>query len=99
MRKSPGPPSVRATDWIQATNLFWLLARASGSRLAAIAGTLVFATQPDVLYLQATPMTEALLMALSVLGVALTWRWVDDGGTGSPHAASLTLAAACLTRY
>jgi hypothetical protein len=84
---------------LAATTLFWLIARASGSRLAAIAGTLVFATQPDVLYLQATPMTEALLMALSVLGVALTWRWVDDGGTGSPLTASLALAGACLTRY
>jgi hypothetical protein len=84
---------------LAATTLFWLIARASGSRLAAIAGTLVFATQPDVLYLQATPMTESLLMALSVLGVALTWRWVDEGASGSPRAASLTLAAACLTRY
>jgi hypothetical protein len=81
------------------TTLFWLIARASGSLIAAIAGTLVFATQPDVLYLQATPMTESLLMALTVLGVALTWGWVDAGATTSPRAASLVLAAACWTRY
>jgi hypothetical protein len=84
---------------LASTTLFWLIARATGSRLAAIAGTLVFATQPDVLYLQATPMTESLLMALSVLGVALTWRWVDAGGHDSPRAASIALAGACLTRY
>jgi hypothetical protein len=84
---------------LTATTLFWLIARASGSLLAAIAGTLVFATQPDVLYLQATPMTESLLMALSVLGVAWTWRWVDAGGQDSPRATSLALAGACLTRY
>jgi hypothetical protein len=81
------------------TTLFWLIGRATGSLLAAIAGTLVFATQPDVLYLQATPMTESLLMALTVLGVALTWRWVDAGAATSPRAASLALAAACWTRY
>jgi hypothetical protein len=84
---------------LAATTLFWLIARASGSLLAAIAGTLAFATQPDVLYLQATPMTESLLMGLSVLGVALTWRWVNAGGQDRPRAASLALAGACLTRY
>src|SRR5262249_43800779 len=66
---------------------------------AAIAGTLIFATQPDVLYLQATPMTEALLMATTVLGVALTWRWVDRGGSDSPMLARVVLAGARLTRY
>jgi hypothetical protein len=81
------------------TTLFWLIGRITGSLAAAIAGTLIFATQPDVLYLQATPMTESLLMALSVLGVALTWRWVDAGANESPVPASVALAAACLTRY
>jgi hypothetical protein len=84
---------------LTATTLFWLIGRITGSLSAAIAGTLVFVTQPDVLYLQATPMTESLLMALSVWGVALTWRWVDAGAAGSPRAASLALAGACWTRY
>ncbi len=84
---------------LAATTLFWLIGRITGSIVAAIAGTLIFATQPDVLYLQATPMTEALLMATTVLGVALTWRWVDRGGIDSPMLPSVVLAAACLTRY
>jgi hypothetical protein len=84
---------------LAATTLFWLIGRSTGSVMAAIAGTLIFATQPDVLYLQATPMTESLLMATTVLGVALTWRWVDRGGNDSPVAASVVLALACLTRY
>jgi hypothetical protein len=84
---------------VTSTTLFWLIARATGSRLAAIAGTLVYSTQPDVLYLQATPMTEPLLMALSLLGVALTWKWVDEGAERMPMGASLALAGACWTRY
>jgi hypothetical protein len=63
---------------LTATTIWWWIRRATGSRLAAAAGTLVFATQPDVLYLQSTPMTEPLLMACTTLGVALIWRWVIE---------------------
>jgi hypothetical protein len=63
---------------LTATTIWWWIRRATGSRLAAAAGTLVFATQPDVLYLQSTPMTEPLLMACTTLGVALMWRWVVE---------------------
>lgn len=63
---------------VTATTIWWWIRRGTGSRLAAAAGTLVFATQPDVLYLQSTPMTEPLLMACTTLGVALIWRWVVE---------------------
>jgi hypothetical protein len=53
--------------------LLWMLgARAAGSALAGWAAFAVFAAHPDVLYLQATPMTESLLMGLCLLGIALT---------------------------
>jgi hypothetical protein len=82
------------------TTLWWWISRATGSMAAAAAGALVFATQPDVLYLQATPMTESLLMACTTLAAALTWRWVAErSARGVPHGAGLALAAACLTRY
>jgi hypothetical protein len=63
---------------LTATTVWWWIRRATGSRMAAVAGTLLFATQPDVLYLQSTPMTEPLLMACTTLGAALTWRWVVE---------------------
>jgi hypothetical protein len=63
---------------LTATTIWWWIRRATGSYLAAAAGTLLFATQPDVLYLQSTPMTEPLLMACTTLGVALIWRWVIE---------------------
>jgi hypothetical protein len=82
-----------------ATALWAVVTRATGSSLAAWAAFAVFAAHPDVLYLQATPMTESLLMGLCLLGIALTWRWVADDASGNPWAAGTALALACLTRY
>jgi hypothetical protein len=79
--------------------LVWLIHRATGSIAGAAAGAVVLASQPDVLYLQSTPMTEPLLMALTLGGVALTWRWVQDGAKDHPSAAGILLGLACLTRY
>ena len=61
---------------------------------AAIAGTVLlltasaparcsrrryFATNPNVLYLQSTPMTEPMLFGLTTLQVYLVSRWVMNG--------------------
>ena len=59
----------------------------------------MFTYQPDLLYLQSTPMTEPLLLGLTVGGVALLARWSLEGGTGPAWPAGLVLALACLTRY
>jgi len=79
--------------------LVWLIHRATGSVVGAAAGAVVLASQADVLYLQSTPMTEPLLMALTLGGVALTWRWVADDAKDPPTWAGVALALACLTRY
>jgi len=52
----------------------------TGSTPAAVAGAAVFALNPNVLYLQATPMTEPLLLALTTLAVALLLEWCDSAG-------------------
>jgi hypothetical protein len=82
-----------------AVALWNVVARATGSSLAGWAAFAVFAAHPDVLYLQATPMTESLLMGLCLLGIALTWKWVAGHGTGRSWLAGTVLALACLTRY
>ncbi len=82
-----------------AASLSWLVARLSGSVAAAIATMAVFLYQPDLLYLQATPMTEPLLLGLTVTGIALLFAWTQGGGTGPAWPAGLVLALACLTRY
>ena len=81
---------------VTAAAIAWIVERLTGSRPAAVAGAAVFALNPNVLYLQSTPMTEPLLIALSVLGVALLVAWVDGvGSTGrEPKAPSANRPAA-----
>jgi hypothetical protein len=76
-----------------------LILDATGSKAAVVAGISVLALNPDLLYLQATPMTEPLLLALTTLSVLALSRWVDGDGMRGGTGAGLLLAAACLTRY
>jgi hypothetical protein len=86
--------SMAAGAWALAA----LLHRTTGSRSAALAGGALVMLNPNVLYLQSTPMTEAVLFGTMLVSVALTARWVDDGG-GPARIPGLALAAACMTRY
>ena len=55
----------------------WIIRRATASVIAAVAGAAVFALNPNVLYLQSTPMTEPLLLATTTIAVAMLMRWAD----------------------
>lgn len=74
-----------------------LVVRTTGSISGAIAAAALILLNPNVLYLQSTPMTEPMLFATTLVGVAFTCEWLD--GLRSPTAGGLALAAACLTRY
>ena len=92
-----------------------LLYRATGSWIGGLAAALLLMLNPDVLYLQSTPMTEPLLFGTTFLAVTLIAEWADGFGppslTASPvrfrrsGASRATLApgwaciAAVLTRY
>jgi len=69
------------------------------SRLAAFAGASTVALNPSVLYLQATPMTEPLLMALTALAAWLTVEAIRSGNPRDLRRAGVVLGAAVLTRY
>jgi hypothetical protein len=92
---------------IAAAAIAWTIVQLTGSSSAAVAGAAVFALNPNVLYLQATPMTEPLLLALCVLSVALLIRWCTDPddenrqrfGVRGSVATGVMLALACMTRY
>ncbi len=71
----------------------------TGSRVAALAGLSVLVMNPDIVYLQATPMTEPLLLALTTLSAVALGRWIEAEGTRGRALAGLLMAAACLTRY
>jgi hypothetical protein len=55
----------------------WIVQRVTRSAAAAAVGTLAFALNPNVLYLQSTPMTEPLLIGLTVGSIALLMQHVD----------------------
>ena len=90
---------------IAAAAIAWIVTSLTGSRAAALAGAAVFALNPNVLYLQATPMTEPLLLALTTLGVAMLIAWVnaapdlEQRSTAAIRTVGVVLALACLTRY
>ena len=75
-----------------------LILDATGSRTAAGAAALLFALNPNILYLQSTPMTEPLLLALLMLAAWSVYRWTLDP-PGWRRIAGWSLVGACLTRY
>jgi hypothetical protein len=60
-----------------------IVLRVTGSRAAATISVAMFALDPDVLYLQSTPMTEPLLFGLVMLSIALVYDWVEMAGLKS----------------
>ena len=72
----------------------------TASRAGATLAAALFATNPNVLYLQSTPMTEPLLFGLTTLQVFLFTTWVLRGRLDACRAAAgWVTVLACLTRY
>jgi hypothetical protein len=88
---------------VTAGAIVWIVHAITGSIAASAAAALVFVLNPNVVYLQSTPMTEPLLLALTTAGVAalvnvarpFKGREGDRGG----KMAALLLSLSCLTRY
>jgi hypothetical protein len=71
----------------------------TGSRTGAVLAAALFALNPNVLYLQSTPMTEPLLFALTALVVLHLVEWAQSETPAPRRAVGWTIVAACLTRY
>jgi hypothetical protein len=71
-----------------AGSLTSLLLRTTGSLTASLTGAALLMLNPNVLYLQSTPMTEPLLFGLSLLAIAATAGWVDSLDAQLPTARS-----------
>jgi hypothetical protein len=76
-----------------------IVRKVTGSRTGAILAAALFGLNPNVLYLQSTPMTEPLLFALSSLVVLHLTEWAVSDELRVRRAAGWTIVAACLTRY
>lgn len=76
-----------------------IVRKANGNRVGAILAASLFALNPNVLYLQSTPMTEPLLFALSSLVVLHLTEWVVSEEIRIRRAVGWTIVFAALTRY
>ncbi len=79
--------------------LFLAARRAFGDTAAAVTAACLMAFNPNVLYLQAIPMTEAVFLACLAGVLYFTVRFRDGQSLGSVTAAGLFCCAATLTRY
>jgi hypothetical protein len=81
----------------------WALARliltSTGSVAGGAASAALLLANPNLLYIQSTPMTEPLLLATACLSLSLIADWIDRGAAGWPVAGGLALAGTCMTRY
>ena len=81
----------------------WATARlvlaVTGSSAGAIAAAMLLALNPNLLYLQATPMTEPLLIGLTALVVLWLFEWVQSDRDDVPVRLGIALAALVWTRY
>ncbi|MFN7938967.1 MAG: glycosyltransferase family 39 protein [Bryobacteraceae bacterium] len=84
---------------IAGTFLYLAVRRLFQSRPAAMAAALLFALNPNVLYLQSTPMTETVYMAgFAMLLYAIVWHG-QGGSFASALLGALGASIASLTRY
>ena len=83
--------------------LVWAAARSilhfTGSRTGAIATAAILLTNPNLLYLQSTPMTEPLLLGLLAAGLLATILALEAGTTRALLRASGVVTLPFLTRY
>ena len=84
---------------IATASIAWIVLLLTESAAGAFAASAVFALNPNLVYLQATPMTEPLLLGLTILGVGLLISWSSKDETTRPRLVGWVLALACLTRY
>jgi hypothetical protein len=71
----------------------------TGSTAGAVTAVALLALNPNLLYLQATPMTEPLLLAMAFLAVLWVYEWTASGAERVPPRLGLILFAAAWTRY
>jgi hypothetical protein len=97
-----GLPSTAVSVGAMATGLAVLagyLLRRTGSMAAAVLAPTLVLLNPNVLYLQSTPMTEPLLVAFSFGALAAVDRWMREPTPLRRNLAGVLLMALMLTRY
>jgi hypothetical protein len=89
----------RAAFVVSSVLLYRIVQNLTGSKLAGLVGALVFVANPNVLYMQSTPMTELLLFACLLGLVYGMQRWIQTDDYRYLVLAAVAGFAGTLTRY
>ncbi len=85
---------------VAAGAIAWIASRLTESLWASTAALFTFVINPNLLYLQSTPLTEPLLLATTLLAVAMLIEWCAAGAPAKTHQlVGMVFALSCLTRY
>ncbi len=84
---------------VTAVFIFKLAGKITGTRFGAYAATAIFALNPDILYMQTTPMSEMLLICMMVLSIYHLYEWARQENLTNLILAGLFCAAGTLVRY
>lgn len=84
---------------IAATYLFLSIRRLTRNNLASYAGTLLFVLNPNILYLQTTPLSELVLIATMTMTSYHFLAWVQENSYGQLITAAFAAFLASLSRY
>ncbi|MCV7282450.1 glycosyltransferase family 39 protein [Mycolicibacterium flavescens] len=71
----------------------------NGNRVAAVAGVLVFALNPNIVYMQSVPMAELLFFATTAATLFYLQAWIQTERKAYLFAAAFACAFGVLTRY
>jgi Glycosyl transferase family 2/Dolichyl-phosphate-mannose-protein mannosyltransferase len=78
---------------------YLIAAGVTGKRVGGLVAAVLFGTNPNVLYLQSTPMTEMLLIACIAAATYYLMRWCQTGRYMHLAATAAAALLATLTRY
>ncbi len=84
---------------VSAVYIFLSARRMTQNSVASFAGTLVFLLNPNILYVQATPLTEPLLIATFTMTAYYFLAWAQDGRQNDLIWAGLCTFFASIARY
>jgi hypothetical protein len=91
---------ISMAAYVLATRYLYRIALAlTGNKAAGVIAAVVFAANPNVLYLQTTPMTDLLLMACAVAAVYHLTRWCQTYAYRQLAASAAAALLASLTDY
>jgi hypothetical protein len=84
---------------LAAASIAWTVMALTSSRSGALLAAALYLVNPNVLYLQSTPMTEPLLFGTTLMCAWRLTEWATSDALEVPPSLGWWMVAACLTRY